>query len=69
MLVEREIGYQPFEPGILLFHLPQPTQFAHAQVRVLLLPGIEGLLSDPELPAQVTDGGAAVGLAEGGRWM
>ena len=50
MLVEREIGYQPFEPGILLFHLPQPTQFAQAQVRVFLLPGIEGLFSDPELP-------------------
>ena len=53
MLVEREIGYQPFEPGILLFHLPQPTQFAHAQVRV---PGqaLDRILNEGPSPRSIT---------------
>jgi hypothetical protein len=65
VLVEGEIGHQPFEPGVLLFHLPQSTQFAHAEVGVLLFPGVEGLLSDAELPTDIPDGGATLGLPDG----
>ena len=32
MLVEREIGDEPFQPAVPLFHLPQAAEFAHAQL-------------------------------------
>ncbi len=64
MLVEGEIGHEPFEPGVLFFHLPQPTQFAHTEVCILLFPGVEGLLGDAELPTDIPDGGATLGLPE-----
>ncbi len=65
MLVEREVRDEPFEPAIFFFHLPEPPQLAHAEVRVLLLPGVEGRVTHPELPAEVADRGAAFGLADG----
>jgi len=55
VFVEREIGHEPFQPAVLLFHLPQPAEFAHAQVRVFLFPGVEGGLADAELPTEVTN--------------
>ena len=63
MLVEREVGDQPFEPGVLLLHLPQSEQFTYAEMGVLLFPGIEGGVTDPELPAEITDGSATLGLS------
>ena len=51
--------------GCFFFELPQPAQFAHAQVRLLLFPSIEGRVTHPELPAEVADGGAGVGLSDG----
>ena len=65
MLVEREIRHQAFEPGVLLFHLPQPAEFAHAQMRIRLLPRIEGGVTDAELPAEIADRGTTLGLPDG----
>lgn len=62
MLVEREIRHQSFESDIFLFHLPQPAELAHAQTGIRLLPGVEGGLTHPELPAEIADGGAAFRL-------
>src|SRR5438874_6351149 len=42
MLVEREVGDEPFQPVVFFLQLPKAPQLAHAQMRVLLFPGIEG---------------------------
>lgn len=65
MLVEREIGHQPFQPTVLFFELLETAQITHPQVVVLLLPWIEGLLGDSELATEVADRGAGLGLPEG----
>ena len=39
-------------------------QFAHAQIGVFLLPGIEGRVTDTELPTEITDGSAGFGLPD-----
>ena len=65
MLVEREVGHQTFEPGVLLFHLPPPTQFAHTEVCVLLFSGVEGLLGNVELPTDIPNGSVTLGLPNG----
>ena len=39
-------------------------QLAHAQVSVFPLPGIEGAVTHPELPAEVVDQGAGFALAD-----
>ena len=41
----------------------KPTQFAHAQMRILLFPGVKGRVTDAELPAEVADRGARSRLA------
>src|SRR2546425_1333060 len=64
MLVEREVSDEPFEPAIFFLHLPEAPQLAHAEVRVLLLPGVEGGVTHPELSAEVADRGAAFSLAD-----
>ncbi len=51
VLVEGEIGHEPFGPDVLLFHLPQSAEFAHAEMGVLLLSGIKCWLGDAELSA------------------
>jgi len=65
MLVKREVSDQPFQPAIFFFHLPETPQLAHAEVRVLLLPGVEGGVTHPELSGEVADRGAAFSLADG----
>ena len=45
MLVEREVGDEPFQSTIFLFQLPEPVQLTHAQVRALLFPGVEKVAS------------------------
>src|SRR5215470_17367120 len=65
VLVEREIGDQALQPIVFVLELPQAAELTHAQVRVLLLPGVEGGLTDPQLPAHVPDRGPALGLAQG----
>jgi hypothetical protein len=58
VFVEREIGDEPFQPAVFFFQRPEPPQFAHPQMGVLLLPGVERGVTDHELPAEVADGGA-----------
>ena len=41
----------------------QPARLADAQVAVLLFPDVERGITDPELPAKVTNGGADIGLS------
>ncbi len=65
MFIKREVCHQPFEPGVLLFQLAQPAEFAHAQVRVFLFPGVEGLFGDPELPTDISNRGPTLGLPNG----
>jgi hypothetical protein len=65
MLVKREVRHQPFQPAIFFLHLPEAPQLAHAEVRILLLPGVEGGVTHSELSAEVADRGAAFSLANG----
>lgn len=51
MLIQREVGEQPFQPPVFFFELTEPAQFSRAQVGVFLLPGVEGRGTHPELPA------------------
>src|SRR5262249_35454713 len=65
VLMEREVRYRPRQPAVSFLQLPQAPEFTHPEVGVLFLPGIERLLGDPELPAQVTNGGTAFSLPDG----
>ena len=65
MRAEREVGDEPFEPAVFQFYLTQPPQFAHAEMGVLLFSGVAGGLNHPELPAQIADRGAGLGLPDG----
>jgi hypothetical protein len=65
MLIQREISHPPLQSAVLLFQLSEPAELAHAQMRIFLLPGVEGLLGDAILPAQIANWGAGLGLAEG----
>lgn len=62
---EGEISYEPFQPAVFLFDLPQPTECAHTPMRVLLFPGVEGGLTAPELPAEIANQGPTLRLPEG----
>lgn len=64
MLVEREVRHQPFQSAVFFLQLPEPAECTHAEVGILLLPGIEGLLGDAELPTDIPERGARLGLAE-----
>jgi hypothetical protein len=64
VLIEREIRHEPLQPAVFFFHLPQAAQFTHAQMRVLLLPGVKGRVTHPELSAKVADWGAAFRLSD-----
>jgi hypothetical protein len=46
VLVEREIGNQPFQTVVFVLKLAQAAQLRDAQVAVLLLPDVEGGLAD-----------------------
>src|SRR6059036_2133147 len=63
VLVEREVSDEPFQSTVF-FELPEPAQFTHAQVRVLLLPGLERGIIDSRLSAAVADRGAGFGLSD-----
>ena len=56
MLIEREIGDEPFQSAIFFFELAEPPQFAHHQMGVLLLPGVERGVTHPELPQRSPTG-------------
>jgi hypothetical protein len=63
VFIQGEVRHEPFEPAVFFLHLPEPPQLAHAQVRVLLFPGVEGGVTHPELPTQIADRGASFGLS------
>jgi len=65
VVVEREIGHEPFHRAAFFFPLPQPAKFAHAQMRVRLVPGGDDGLADGELPAEVANRSPPVGLPDG----
>src|SRR6266581_751895 len=65
VLVEREVRHHALQPRVLVLELAQPAQLADAQVRVLLLPGVERGLTHAELPADVPGRRARLGLAQG----
>ena len=50
---------------MFFFHLPESAQLAHAQMRVRLFLGVAGGVTHPELPTEVADRGARVGLLDG----
>ncbi len=64
MCVSSKIRNEPFQPGIFFFHLAQPPQFAHPEVRVLLVPRVKGGVRPPQLPAEITDLGARLRLTQ-----
>jgi len=63
VLVEREIGDQPFQPTVFFFQLSELAQFTHAQVRVLF-PGVECGVTRSELLAEVANRCAAFCLSD-----
>ncbi len=67
--IERQIGHEAFQLGILLTELPQFAQFAEAEPRILPLPHVERLLADPHLPADVHHGRAPLHLPQGGQYL
>ncbi len=42
VLVEREVRDEPFQPAVFFLQLTEAPQLTHAQVGVLLFPGVEG---------------------------
>ena len=67
MFVERQVRDQSFEPAILVLERSQPTQLADAEMRVLLLPDVEGRFADANLPADIGRGRTSLDLAQGVR--
>ena len=51
MLVERAVSDQPFQSAVFFLQLAEPTQVTHAQMRILLLPGVERDVTHPGVPA------------------
>jgi hypothetical protein len=62
--IQRQIGYQSLQTGILVTKLPQLAHFQDTQVRVALLPDVERRLTDPNLPTYVGDCLARIRLLE-----
>jgi hypothetical protein len=58
VLVEGEVRHEPFESGIFFFHLSQPPEFAHAQMRILLFSGVEGEFTDADLSPEIANRGS-----------
>ena len=63
-LVERQVGDQPLQLGILLLDLFQPPDLDHAHPGELLLPSVERELGDTELAADLLDRCAGLGLPQ-----
>jgi hypothetical protein len=67
VFVERQVRDQSFEPAVLVLERSQPTQLAHAEMCVLLLPDVEGRFADAQLPADIGRGRTSHDLAKGVR--
>ena len=55
-LVQRQLGNDLFQLGVLILKLFQLTHLVCLQTGIYLLPAIEGLLGDPDLAAYVAYG-------------
>ena len=66
LLVQRELRDQLLELPVLVAQQRELAQLERADAVVLLPPAIERRLRDPELPADLEDGDAALGLPQGG---
>src|SRR5262245_11617358 len=64
-LVQGQVSHDLLEATILLLERLDPPELGHAHARVLLLPGIEGRLTHPELPAQLGRWRALLRFAQG----
>jgi hypothetical protein len=53
--IQRQIGHQALQPGVLVPELPELPDLEQPHVRVPLLPGVVGRLADPYLPTQIRD--------------
>lgn len=62
--VQAELGHQPFQPGILLRELLELPNVVRFQPGILLLPPIKELLRDADLPDQVGNRQAQLGLRQ-----
>ena len=64
LLVERQICHQLLQPPVLVLELLELLDFARSHPAELLLPAIEGLLADPELPTDFRHRGAVLHLLQ-----
>jgi hypothetical protein len=53
--IQRQIGDQPLQPGVLVPQLPQLAHLEQPEVAVALLPVEVRRLADPHLPAHIRD--------------
>jgi hypothetical protein len=51
--IERQIGYQPLQSGVLVPQLPEFTNLEKPQVAIALLQDAKGRLADPHLPTHI----------------
>jgi hypothetical protein len=61
--IQRQIGHQPLQSGVLVPQLPELADLKQPQVAVALLPDIERRLADTHLPAHVRH------RLSGGHWL
>jgi hypothetical protein len=64
VFVEGQIGDQAFEPTVFFFERAELAQLRDAEVRVLLLPDVEGGFAHAQLPTDVGRWTPALDLAE-----
>src|SRR5262245_58105102 len=64
-LVQGQVSHDLLEATILLLERLDPPELGNAHARVLLLPGVEGRLTHPELPAQLGRRRALLRFAQG----
>jgi len=64
VLVERELGDQTLQPGVLLTQLTHLPDLGHAKLAVLLFPQVEARLAQAQLPTYVDHGRSALCLAQ-----
>ena len=69
LLVERQVRYDPLEPGVLVLKLAQPLHLRLHQASVLLAPDIERRLGNPRLAADLANRGALVDLTQDERHL
>ena len=65
MFVETQIGHHRPRLSVLLFELPQASEFAGTETAILLLSAVERLLGDAHFPDHLGDGSPRLGLLHG----